>query len=71
MLAFVGFNLLMVFWLFGSVNQNAAKMGTMTGAEHTGYAIGTGVGAILILFVWLAGAVILGLLVLFTRPKAT
>lgn len=40
-----------------------------TSAESAGAAIGKGIGAALLLFIWVAGAVILGLLTLLTRPK--
>jgi len=38
-------------------------------AERTGAAVGTALGVGVILFMWVAGAVILGLMMLFTRGK--
>jgi hypothetical protein len=38
-------------------------------AERAGAAIGTGLGFMIILFIWALGDVVLGLFVLFTRRK--
>ena len=48
----------------GDAIQNAASE-----AEKSGAAIGTAIGAGIIIIVWAAGAVILGLLVLLTPGK--
>lgn len=67
---FVGFNVLMLFWLVsacaavGDISQNA-----MNDAERAGAAIGTGLGMTFLLFIWGTGDLILGMFVLFTRRK--
>ncbi|GAA0760944.1 hypothetical protein GCM10009433_20070 [Psychroflexus lacisalsi] len=38
-------------------------------AEQAGAAIGTGLGAMVIIFIWVAGDVVLGLMTLLTRAK--
>jgi hypothetical protein len=45
-------------------------MAGVCGAGQAGATIGTGIGVALLLGIWFIGDVILGLLVLFTRPKA-
>ncbi len=67
---FIGFNILMLIWLVGGVgsaSREIVKAGN--DAEQAGAAIGTGIGAIVIIFIWVAGATILGILTLLTRPK--
>ncbi|MES3020437.1 MAG: hypothetical protein V4857_02515 [Pseudomonadota bacterium] len=69
--SFVGFNLLMAFWLWAGMSAATKSIdAASSGAEQAGAAIGTGIGAALIIGAWLVGAVILGLFVLFTRPKS-
>lgn len=68
---FIGFNGLMAFWLFAGMNAATEGMGAMSEAEKAGAAIGTGLGAAMIFALWFFGAVILGMFVLFTRPKAS
>jgi hypothetical protein len=68
--SFVGFNILMAIWLIGGMNSASEGMQALSGAEQAGAAIGTGIGAMLILGIWVVGDIILGLFVLFTRPKA-
>jgi hypothetical protein len=66
---FVGFNLLMIAWLWlglGAATDGYQEMGA---AEQAGVAIGTGIGAVMILVVWAIGDVILGIPVLLTRPS--
>ena len=67
---FIGFNILMAIWLIGSMNSATEGMQALSGAEQAGAAIGTGIGAMLILGIWVVGDIILGLFVLFTRPTA-
>ena len=67
---FIAFNLLMAAWMWGGLSSASKTMQGMSGAEHAGAAIGTGLGAVMIGGIWLFGALILGLFVLFTRPKA-
>ncbi len=67
---FIGFNILMLWWMVAGMSS-ASKVITKTGsqAEQAGAAIGTGIGAILIIGIWVAGDIILGLFTLLTRPK--
>jgi hypothetical protein len=67
--AFWGFNLLMVFWIWGGSKIAMERQGALTGAEAAGAAIGTGLGISMLIVLWLFGAVILGLMALLTRPK--
>ncbi len=67
---FVLFNILMIAWLFsywGSVSEMAS---TGSEASKTGAAIGGTIGTGLIFGLWFFGDFILGLFVLFTRPKS-
>lgn len=67
---FLLFNGLMVWWIIASLGGAAEVAATANGeAEQAGAAIGTGIGLLFILFVWVAGVVILGLGVLLTRGK--
>ncbi|WP_374679433.1 zinc ribbon domain-containing protein [Hymenobacter sp. J193] len=67
---FIGFNLLMMYWLFAGVGAAADSMSTATSeAEKAGAAVGTGLGAFMILLIWFFGDVIIGALVFFTRAK--
>ncbi len=68
--SFIGFNILMAIWFVSGMSAATKDVETMSGAEKAGAVIGTGLGAMFILGIWLTGAVILGLFVLFTRPKA-
>ena len=58
--SFIGFNILMLLWMVFGVGG---------AAEKAGAAIGTGLGVMMIMFVWIAGDVVLGLMTLLTRPK--
>lgn len=69
--SFIGFNILMVIWLFsywGSVGEIANTAGSE--AEEAGAAIGGTIGTGMLFGVWVCGDIILGLFVLFTRPKS-
>lgn len=68
--AFIAFNALMAIWMVGGMSAASKGMEGLSGAEQAGAAIGTGIGAIVIGGIWFFGAFILGLFVLFTRPKA-
>lgn len=72
MWGFVGFNILMGWWLVAGVSA-ASKLTATAGssAEQAGAAIGTGIGAMMIIVIWGIGDIILGLFVLFTRPKSS
>jgi hypothetical protein len=68
--SFIGFNILMLYWMIAGVGGAAETIGTAgSDAEKVGGAIGTGIGAMLILFVWVVGDIVLGLMTLLTRPK--
>lgn len=67
---FIIFNLLMLAWLVLGVGAAGDVMNTaQSEAERAGAAIGTGLGVGMVLTVWVMGDIILGLLVLLTRPK--
>ena len=68
---FIAFNILMVLWLMaymgsvGEISNNA-----VTDAERAGTAIGGTIGTGVLLSIWVFGDIILGMFVLFTRPKS-
>lgn len=65
---FILFNLFMAFWLisyWSSLGDMAG--GTTSEAERAGLAIGGTLGSGMLIFVWLAGTVILGILTILTR----
>jgi hypothetical protein len=65
---FVAFNALMLVWLIsGMMAVSDNPVGSE--AEEAGRAIGTAMGATMILGLWAIGDVILGILVLLTRRK--
>ena len=65
------FNIFMLIWLVGGMNAASTSMNGMASeAERAGAAIGTGIGATIIIFIWAIGDVITGLLALMTRPKS-
>lgn len=68
---FILFNALMAFWLFSYF----ASMGEIVSvseseAAQAGAAIGATLGTSMIMGFWVFGDIILGLLVLFTKPKS-
>jgi hypothetical protein len=69
-IGFVGFNIIMLVWLF-SYWGSLANMHTVSSAERTGQAIGGTIGTGLLVFFWVAGAVILGLFTILTRGQRT
>jgi hypothetical protein len=67
---FIGFNLFMLYATMkglGDASQTV-KSGASE-AERAGAAVGTGLGAMILLIIWGAGAVILGSITYFTRAK--
>lgn len=68
--SFIGFNALMALWAVAGFNAATKDYDALSGAEQAGAAIGTGVGMAMVLVLWVLGAIILGMFVLFTRPKA-
>jgi hypothetical protein len=71
LLIFLGFNGLMVLWLFSYWSQIGSSLSSGSQAERAGSAIGATVGTGMILFFWMAGAVITGFLALLTRGRKT
>lgn len=67
--SFILFNLLMGWWLIAGMSAAAKGLNGMSSAEQAGTAVGAGIGATLIIGLWVFGDIILGLFVLFTRPK--
>lgn len=68
--AFVLFNVLMIIWLFGyfaQISELDAKQASDAG--RAGVAIGATLGVGMLGSIWVMGDIILGLLVLLTRPK--
>lgn len=70
LILFILFNVLMLIWMIGGMNA-ATSVATSSEAEQAGRAIGTAIGAGMILFIWVAGAIILGLFALLTRGRKT
>ena len=65
LLVFLGFNALMVAWLVSYWNLGGSS------PTQAGGVIGTTIGTGMLVFFWMAGAVILGLLALVTRGRKT
>lgn len=63
------FNVLMLLWLVFGVFGNCNDMGSQSEAEQAGAAIGTALGAGLLMFFWAAGDIILGIIYLVTRKN--
>lgn len=68
---FVAFNILMAVWLVGGWNAATDGFENLNQAEQAGAAIGTGLGVAMVMVIWVIGAIILGMFVLFTRPKTS
>lgn len=66
---FIAFNVAMIAWIVAYSNEAAPLLETGSEAQRTGAAVGTGLGITMIMVFWAIGDVILGLLVLFTRPR--
>jgi uncharacterized membrane protein len=67
---FIVFNILMLVWLIGGVGSASSEISEIQDeASRAGAEIGTGLGAMMIIFVWMAGAVVLGILTYFSRAK--
>lgn len=67
---FIGFNILMLIWFISGMGGAAEVVESANSeAEQAGAAVGAGIGAMFILFIWAIGDLILGLFVLLTRPK--
>ncbi|MNR35776.1 hypothetical protein D3C85_1536430 [compost metagenome] len=60
----------MGWWLIAGMRAATTAIDTAaSSAEQAGAAIGTGIGAVMIIGLWVFGDIILGLFVLLTRPK--
>ncbi|MFY0480424.1 hypothetical protein [Achromobacter marplatensis] len=69
-LLFIAFNILMAFWLVTGMGAAGEQISSATSeAGRAGATIGTGIGAFMVLTLWVIGDVILGALVFFTRPR--
>jgi hypothetical protein len=67
---FILFNIGMLIWLIGGVSDASSHIDTIKNEdEKAGAEIGTGIGALVIIFIWVAGDIILGMLTYFTRAK--
>lgn len=71
LLVFLGFNALMIVWLVSYWNLVGGSLSSGSEAARTGSAIGATIGTGMIVFFWMAGAVITGLLALVTRGRKT
>lgn len=70
LLIFWGFNALMLFSILGGVGENAKHVATIADPQmRKAYEAGTGLGIMIWLIFWAAGAVVFGLLAHFTRGK--
>lgn len=67
-LLFILFNLLMVFWIFGGISGSAESIEALEGSQKTAAAAGAGLGVFILMVIWTLGDIILGILVLLTRP---
>lgn len=68
--AFVLFNIVMIAMLFSYADVIGDQMDTAkSDAEKAGTAIGATLGSGMLLTLWAIGDIILGMFVLFTRPK--
>lgn len=68
--AFIGWNVLMLMWFVGGMSA-ASSVPTHSDAEAAGRAIGTAIGATVIMWIWLSGAFWFGILVLLSRPNSS
>lgn len=70
LILFLGFNAIMLFaFLAGLAGGGEHIASASSDAEQAGAAIGTAIGAGMLLSIWMMGAVILGLFVLLTPGK--
>ena len=70
LILFILFNVLMALWLF-AYWSSLANMSAGSDAEAAGRAIGGTIGSGMLVFLWAAGDVVLGLFVLLTRGRKT
>jgi hypothetical protein len=68
--AFWLFNALMILWTFAGMKASSDGIATATSeAAKAGAAVGSAIGMGIIMAIWAAGAVILGLMVILTPGK--
>lgn len=67
---FICFNILMTFWLISYWGTIGDMTSGASGAEKAGAAIGGTIGTGMLFGLWVFGDIVLGLFVLFTRPKS-
>ncbi|MBM2575203.1 hypothetical protein JQC91_02695 [Jannaschia sp. Os4] len=68
--AFILFNVLMAVWIISYWSDLSEMSGDLSSeAERAGAAVGGTIGSGVLLILWVIGDIILGLLVLFTRPR--
>lgn len=71
-IAFVGFNLFMIWWLVAYLTDVVPKVEQATSqAEKMGGQAGTIIGAAMLCIFWIAGALILGLFTMMTKGQLT
>jgi hypothetical protein len=66
---FIGFNVLMLIWMISAMSAIGGMDAPANSAEQAGQALGVGIGATFLLFIWGFGDIILGMFVLFTKRK--
>lgn len=66
---FIGFNVLMLIWMFSAMGAIGGMDAPANSAEQAGQAIGAGVGFTFLLFIWGLGDMVLGMFVLLTKRK--
>ena len=67
---FILFNILMVFWLIAGFSSASETIdGYSTELEQSASAIGAGIGAVFLMFIWVVGVVVLTPFLLLTRGK--
>lgn len=72
LIVFIAWNAMCVVWLGSfSIHVNEAVTNASSQAGQVGAQVGAGIGGMMILFVWVMGAVITGLLALVTRGSKT
>ncbi len=67
--SFIAFNALMLVWVVSGLGNVSQGFDQLSSDQQAAAAVGTGIGVMLIMTIWMIGGVILGLFVLFTRPK--
>lgn len=70
--SFIIFNIIMLMWAIGGGGAVSDQMDASAGdaAAEVGTAIGGALGMGMIFVLWVIGDIILGMFVLFTRPKS-